>query len=166
MSIKDNRNYTDTQTVHKVAALPQLFLRMSLGLGFLLPVLDRFGLLGAEGVNGNAWGNWPNFVSYTHSLMPYMPVSLATVMAFLATIAETVFGIALIAGYQTKWIAIGSAVLCSIFGCSMLLFAGWRSPFSYSVFTASGASALLACTTGYRWSLDSLVARKKNAERI
>ena len=32
--------------------IPQLFLRLALGIGFLLPVMDRFGWLGAAGENG------------------------------------------------------------------------------------------------------------------
>lgn len=139
-------------------AIPQLFPRLALGLGFLLPVLDRLGWLGAPGVNGNAWGNWSNFVTYTHTLMPYMPASLAEVMALLATVAEVLFGIALIIGYKTRWAATGSFLLTLIFACSMFFFAGMRAPFSYSVFADSAASLLLACVAQYRWSLDAVLS--------
>jgi len=55
----------------------QLFLRLTLGIGFLLPTMDRLGILGPAGTAGNAWGNWDNFVSYTNTLMPYLSKPVA-----------------------------------------------------------------------------------------
>jgi putative oxidoreductase len=142
--------------------IPQLFLRLALGIGFLLPVMDRFGWLGAAGVNGNAWGNWENFVSYTHTLMPYMSAGATNVMASMATAAETIFGIALIIGYQTRLAALGSFLLTLSFALSMFFFADMRAPFSYSVFADSAASLLLACVPVYRWSVDHGLSEGKN----
>lgn len=34
---------------------PQLVLRLALGLGFILPVLDRFGVMGTPGTKGVSW---------------------------------------------------------------------------------------------------------------
>lgn len=133
--------------------IPQLILRLVLGIGFLLPVMDRFGWLGAAGVNGNAWGNWESFVSYTNSLMPYFSKSLAGIMAALATLAEIVFGVTLIIGFKTRLAAIGSFVLTLIFALSMAVFLGPRIPFNYSVFADSAAALLLACIPAYRWSV-------------
>jgi len=135
--------------------IPQLLLRLALGLGFIFPVLDRIGWLGAAGENGNAWGNWKNFVDYTHTLMPYMSLSFTSIMAVLATVGEAVFGIALIIGYKTRPAAIGSCLLTLAFALSMLVFIDYRAPFSYSVFTDSAASLLLAAIPQYRWSLDA-----------
>lgn len=135
--------------------IAQLFLRLALGIGFLLPVFDRLGLLGAAGVNGNAWGNWENFAGYTNTLMPYMGKGLSGIFAILATISEIVLGIALILGFRTKMAAQGSFILTLLFAISMFLFAGYRAPFSYSVFTASAASLLLSAIPSYRWSLDA-----------
>lgn len=132
---------------------PQLFLRLALGIGFLLPVMDRFGWLGAAGVNGNAWGNWENFVNYTNSLMPYLPKSLAGIMAILATLAEIVFGITLLIGFKIRLAALGSFVLTLIFALSMFVFSGARTPFNYSVFAVSAASLLLSAIPAYRWSI-------------
>ncbi|WP_159470026.1 hypothetical protein [Dyadobacter sp. 3J3] len=60
--------------------IPQLFLRLAPGIGFLLPVMDRFGWLGEAGFSGNAWGNWENFVGYTNTLMPFFDKSIAHVL--------------------------------------------------------------------------------------
>lgn len=122
----------------------QILLRFALGAGFLLPVLDRIGILGTPGSANVSWGNWANFVTYTNTLMPYFPQKIASFFALIATISEAVFGILLITGYKIKLAAYGSFVLTLIFALSMLLFTGYRSPFDYSVFVVSFASLLLA----------------------
>lgn len=123
----------------------ELYLRIALGIGFILPVMDRFGWFGVAGQKGTAWGNWTNFVSYTHTLMPYANDSLTSVSATLATAAEIVFGILLLIGYQIRLAALGSFLLTLGFALSMFFFADYRAPFSYSVFVCSAASLLLAC---------------------
>ncbi|WP_442587663.1 DoxX family protein [Pedobacter sp. AW31-3R] len=140
--------------------ISQLFLRVSLGSGFILPVMDRFGWLGEVGQQGNAWGNWDNFVVYTQTLMPYMNTGLTTLMAILATAGEILFGIALVLGYQTRLAAMGSFGLTLAFAFSMLFFAGYRAPFTYAVFVASASSLLLAGIPVYRWSLDNYKVEK------
>jgi putative oxidoreductase len=139
---------------------PQLFLRIALGLGFLLPVMDRLGWLGEAGVNGNAWGSWSNFVAYTNTLMPFMGSGAAGIMATLATIAEVVFGIALLLGYKTTSVAIGSCLLTLFFAVGMFIFDSPRAPFNYSVFVCSAASLLLATLPTYKWSIDNILAKK------
>ena len=141
--------------------ISQLFLRLALGIGFLLPVFDRFGWLGQAGVNGTSWGNWQNFVDYTNTLMPYMSSSGTNVMAALATAGETVFGITLIIGYKTRLASLGSFLLTLLFALSMFFFAEMRAPFTYSVFVDSAASLLLASLTTYRWSIDEIFSLKK-----
>ncbi|MET0465989.1 MAG: DoxX family protein [Chitinophagaceae bacterium] len=133
--------------------IPQMLLRLALGLGFIFPVMDRLGWLGLQGENGNAWGNWNNFTAYTHTLMPYLDLSAAQIVGAVATVLELVFGIALIIGFKTRLAALGSALLTLAFAVSMLLFAGYRAPFSYSVFVCSAASWLLANIPYYRWSI-------------
>jgi len=144
----------------------QLFLRLALGAGFILPVLDRLGLLGAPGTNGNAWGNWENFAGYSHTLMPYLSDSLSAVFAGIATLAELVFGVALIIGFQTRNAARGSFVLTLIFAVSMFFFASYRAPFSYSVLVDSAASLLLSMLPVYRWSLDYVKSSKRDSAYI
>ena len=121
-----------------------LLLRFSLGIGFILPVLDRVGFLGPPGNVHVSWGNWTNFVKYTHSLMPYVSVQIASFFGLMATIGEALFGIMLIVGYKIKLAAYGSFVLTLIFALSMLFFIEYRAPFNYSVFVVSFSSLLLA----------------------
>lgn len=140
--------------------LAQLFLRLALGIGFILPVLDRLGMLGAPGEPNVGWGNWTNFVDYTNSLMPYLNHNMANIMGIIATVAEIIFGVLLIIGFKIKMTAYGSFLLTLSFALSMLIFAGYRAPFNYSVFTASAASLLLATIPFYNWSIDKLLASK------
>jgi len=122
----------------------QALLRFSLGAGFILPVLDRIGLLGAPGNVHVTWGNWTNFVDYTHSLMPYVSAQMAAFFGLVATIGEALCGIMLIVGYKIKLAAYGSFVLTLVFALSMLFFIQYRAPFDYSVFVVSFSSLLLA----------------------
>lgn len=123
----------------------QMLLRFALGAGFILPVLDRIGFLGGPGSANVSWGNWTNFVTYTHSLMPYVSAKMAAFFGLVATIGEALFGILFIIGYKIKLAAYGSFVLTLIFALSMLFFVGYRAPFNYSVFVVSFSSLLLAC---------------------
>lgn len=140
--------------MNKQISNAQLLLRLALGIGFILPVLDRIGALGAPGSNGVGWGNWSNFTDYTHSLIPYVNRSLASVAGFIATIAEVLFSILLIIGYKTKWAAYGSFALTLIFALSMFFFSNYRAPFNYSVFVVSFSSLLLAALPYHKWSFD------------
>lgn len=137
-------------------ALGQLVLRLALGVGFLIPVMDRLGWLGAPG-SGVAWGSWANFTTYTNTLLPFLSTGGASIMGIFATIAEAVFGICLIIGYKTWQAALGSAILTLIFGLCMAIFVNIMAPFKYPVFVFTGAGLLLSCISGYKWSIDSLL---------
>lgn len=128
----------------KTRATAQWLLRIALAVGFVLPVLDRTGVLGAPGDIHVSWGNWENFVTYTHSLTPYVSIKIAGVLGLIATIAEAVLAVLLVTGYKLKWAAYGSFVLTLIFALSMLFFLQYRAPFDYSVFVVSFSSLLLA----------------------
>ena len=140
--------------MNNTTKIPQLFLRLALGIGFILPVLDRLGVLGEAGVHGNAWGNWANFVTYTNTLLPFLSKPTAGIMALLATIAEALFGVLLVIGYKTKLTALGSFALTLIFALCMAIFVGPRIPFNYSVFADSAAALLLSTIPVYYWSVD------------
>ena len=142
--------------MEKTLNTAQIYLRLALGISFILPVLDRLGFIGAPGAEGIAWGNWDNFVNYTNSLTPYLSRLLANFSGIMASILEFVFGLMLIAGYKTRVAAYGSFALLLVFALSMLLFAGYRAPFSYSVFTGSAGALLLSVIPGYRWSIDAI----------
>jgi len=135
----------------------QLILRLSLGAGFLLPVMDRLGWLGAPGSASVAWGNWANFVTYTNKLMPFLPQGGASVMGLIATIGEALVGICLIIGFRTSLAALGAAILTLTFGICMALFLGIGAPFNYPVFVFTGGSLLLSGIKTYKWSVDGLL---------
>ena len=137
-------------------ALGQLVLRIGLGAGFLFPVMDRLGWLGAPG-SGVAWGDWANFTSYTNKILPFLSPGGASIMGMIATIAEAVFGICLIIGYKTWQAALGSAILTLIFGLCMAIFVNILAPFKYPVFVFTGAGLLLSCISEYKWSIDRLL---------
>src|ERR1700710_2241542 len=93
----------------------QLYLRLSLGTGFLLPVTDRLGWLGPAGQHNVDWGRWDNFVAYTHLLMPYLSRPLTNLMGILATLAEVCFGLQFLLGYKIKLAAWGAFLLTLTF---------------------------------------------------
>jgi len=145
-------------------ALGQLVLRIALGIGFLFPVMDRLGWLGAPG-SGVAWGNWANFTAYTNKLLPFLSTGGASIMGMFATIAEAVFGICLIIGYKTRQAALGSAFLTLVFGLCMAIFVNIAAPFKYPVFVFTGAGLLLSCISEYKSSIDRLLKPHRGRER-
>lgn len=84
-----------------------------------------------------------------------MPASTIPFLAWSATILEITLGLALIASgvlclvstrrpQWPRWIAMASAVLLALFGTTMTITAGIKSPLDYSVFSASACALLLA----------------------
>lgn len=136
------------------SGLAQLFLRLALGLGFLLPVMDRFGWLGAPGSAGIAWGDWKHFIDYSNTLMPFLARPFANIMGTAATVCEVVFGIFLILGLKIKYVGIGAAALTLGFGLCMAIFVRIGAPFTYPVFVFTGAALVLSKIGKYKWSLD------------
>ncbi|HKO81087.1 MAG TPA: TQO small subunit DoxD [Chitinophagaceae bacterium] len=92
--------------------------------------------------------------------MQFLPYSLVTVFAVIATVVEILAGLLLLVGKWTKVAAIGSGVLAFLYAVSMAISFGIVSPLSYSVFTVSAASFLLACLPSYKWSFDNLLKNK------
>jgi len=142
--------------------IPQLLLRLALGITFLTPVLDRLGLLGQAGTGNIEWGNWGNFIDYTATLMPIFDRPVVNIMGGIATISELLIAISLILGFRTKYAALGSCLLTLTFIIFMTLSVGIQKPINYGVFTASAASFLLSFIPNYNWSIDSLLFGSKN----
>lgn len=136
--------------------LVKLFLRLAIGGGFLSAVADRFGFW-KESV---AWGNWENFATYTHSLLPWMSIQWAQVMAVLATAGELLFAIALIIGWKTKLISKLSGVLLLIFALTMSFSLGIKKPLDFSVFVAAAAAFSLSTMKIKFLELDELLRRE------
>ena len=116
------------------------YARVALGAAFLSAVGSRFGLYGKD----VGWGNFSNFTRYTAEVNSFMPAFTIPFLAWAATAAETVCGLGLIFGVWPRWVALGSALLLAMFGAAMAISFGIKSPLDYSVFSASGAAALLA----------------------
>jgi uncharacterized membrane protein YphA (DoxX/SURF4 family) len=144
-----------------MTSIAQLFTRLALGLGFLLPVFDRLGFMGAPGSGKVAWGNWSHFVTYTHQLMPFTNLYTANIAGLVATIAELVLGVCLIVGFKTKWMGLGAAIITFTFAVFMIASLGIGAPFNYPVFVFTGAGLLLSTQHSFRWSMDALLTKEK-----
>lgn len=117
-----------------------LYARIAVGAAFLSAVASRFGL----------WDrtldlkHFANFIAYAAEVNSFLPRAVIPDVAVLATVCETLLGILLILGWWPRWVSLGSAVLLAMFGTAMAITFGLKSPMDYSVFSASGASVLLA----------------------
>src|SRR4029077_11176298 len=140
----------------------RLFARFALGASFLSAVGDRFGLWGPYGAKNVSWGNFAHFVEYTGAVTSLFPSSLAVSFAWVATIAETLFGILLIAGFKTRMASVLSGLLLLSFAIGMVTGVGIKTPFDYSVFSAAAAAFLLAFWEPDRFTLDKLLNRLRN----
>jgi putative oxidoreductase len=117
-----------------------LFTRIALGAAFLSGIASRFGWWGP----GVGYGSFQNFVTYTAEVNSFMPANTIVFLAWSATIAECVLGVALLVGLFRPWTAIASTTLLILFGSAMAVSFGIKSPLDYSVFSAAGAALLLA----------------------
>ena len=119
-----------------------LYARIALGAAFISGIASRF-------------GNFSNFAKYTGEVNSFMPAFTIPFLAWSATAAELVLGIALILGIWPRWVALGSAVLLALFGITMAISFGIKSPLDYSVFSASAAALLLALYEGRKHGHES-----------
>src|SRR5262245_9293169 len=78
---------------------------------FLSAVADRFGLWGVYGHSHVAWGNFDRFVGYTAKPNWFLPSAMIPAVAIIATAAETLFGLLLALGWNTRITALLSGVL-------------------------------------------------------
>lgn len=143
LNLTDLFNFRKSEMTKKVDYF-SLFARIAIALSFLSAVADRIGLwtplLGNESV---VWGNMANFIAYTGSLSPWVPVQLLPPLAWAVTVAEAILGIFLIIGFQKRMTALLSGILLLAFAFSMMLFSSIKAPFDYSVFTAAACAFLL-----------------------
>jgi uncharacterized membrane protein YphA (DoxX/SURF4 family) len=119
---------------------PALYARLALGAAFLSAVASRFGIW-----DGSLdWAtHFRNFVTYTAQVNSFLPTATAPVLAWSATTAETILGVALIAGVQLRITALCASILLASFATAMALSFGLKSPLDYSVYSASAAALLL-----------------------
>jgi len=140
-----------------LAGYTSVFLRFALGLSFLSAVADRLGWWGAFGQRNVAWGNFARFVEYTGKLNWFSPHAMIPAIAVIATCAEILLGLLLLVGWQTRITALCSGILLMIFSLSMTLALGIKAPLNLSVFSAAGASLLLATCPAFPFSVDDML---------
>ncbi|MFH6995435.1 DoxX family protein [Flavobacterium sp. FlaQc-48] len=141
----------------KNISIPQagLILRIVLGITMLSAVADRFGLWGAPGSPGVAWGNWENFIAYTQTLNSFASKAVAGILGALATVFEIVLGLSLIIGFKTRIAALGTSGLMLLFAISMAVSVSVKAPFDYSVLTSAAAALLLSTIGKTSFSIDN-----------
>ena len=150
------------QATENGTEIARLFARFALGGSFLSAVADRFGLWGPYGAMNVCWGDFAHFVRYTGVVMSLFPSSLTVSFAWAATVAETLFGILLIAGFKIRMISILSGLLLLSFAMGMVTGLGIKAPLDYSVFSAAAAAFFLAFWEPDRFTLDKLLKRSRN----
>ena len=138
----------------------KVFLRFSIGIGFLSAVADRFGLW-PEAVS--AWGNWDNFLEYTQLINPLLPEILIPTIGTIATAAELVFGICLLFGLKTTVMAKMSGYLLLLFALAISFSTGLKGALDYAVFAASAAAFALSVLPGKYLELEALLVKKNKA---
>ena len=136
-----------------------VFLRCALGTAFLSAVADRFGVWGAPGQPGVAWGDFAHFQIYAAQVNAFLRPPLIPLVAWIATIMEAGLGVMLIVGLCTRAAAVASGGLLLLFALAMTVSLGIKKPFEYSVFSASAGAFLLAASPVYHWSLEALLQR-------
>jgi uncharacterized membrane protein YphA (DoxX/SURF4 family) len=155
-------NSKTAQRAENATEAVRLFARFALGASFLSAVADRFGLWGPPGTKNVSWGNFAHFVEYTGAVMSLFPNSLTVSFAWAATVAETLCGILLIAGFKVRMASVLSGLLLLSFAIGMVTGLGIKKPFDYSVFSAAAAAFLLAFWEPDRFTLDELLNRFRN----
>src|SRR6516162_5576729 len=136
-------NSKTAQLTENGTEIVRLFARFALGVSFLSAVADRFGLWGPHGAKKVSWGDFAHFVEYTGATSLF-PSSLTVSFAWAATVAETLFGLLLIAGFKIRMTSVLSGLLLLSFAMGMVTRLGIKTPFDYSVFSAAAAAFLLA----------------------
>jgi uncharacterized membrane protein YphA (DoxX/SURF4 family) len=126
-----------------------LLTRFGLASTYLSGVADRFGAWGRHGSANVSWGDFQHYVARVQATAPHAPAWLALVLAWVATVLDSAFGLGLLIGIRTRTMAFGS-------GCLMLVYAlatalspgGLHEMFAYGLLGLAGASMLLAVVSG------------------
>lgn len=116
------------------------YARLALASAFLSAVASRFGLWQGH----FSMARFHEFIAYTGEVNAFLPSRTWPTLAWIATLAETTCGLALLVGFRLRWAALASTGLLFTFGTAMAISQGIKSPLDYSVFSASAAALLLA----------------------
>lgn len=136
-----------------------VFVRLALGAIFLSVVADRLGLWGPPGAKNVSWGNFENFLDNVRLLNPFLPEMLVPILGWAVTAAEFSFGILLLIGYKTRWVALLSGFLLLSFVLSTGIAFGIKVPLNFSIVVDSAAAFLLASQSNFPLSLDARMAK-------
>jgi len=117
-----------------------LYARIAVGSAFLSAVAGRFGLW--HGTFDLKY--FSNFLQYAREVLAFMPAASVPYLAWAATVCETSLGVLLLVGVWPRWVSLASAGLLAMFGTSMAISQGLKSPMDHSVYSASSAAVLLA----------------------
>jgi uncharacterized membrane protein YphA (DoxX/SURF4 family) len=121
-------------------------IRVAIAADFAYSIADRFGVLGPYHTVGVSWGNWKNFVYYTHVLNGLLPAALAPYLAIFATLLEATLAICLALGLVPRFTALATAVLLAVYVITMSATSGFVSQFDFAVLLLGSAALFLACT--------------------
>ena len=131
----------------KVFHTAVFLLRISLSVAFASAVADRFGIWGQLGTKGVSWADLSHFNTYVAELNWFLPAAIIPALSWTTTVLETLLAVALLVGWQIRWISLASALLLSSFALTMTVALGLKAPLDYSVFTAASAALLLFAVT-------------------
>ena len=140
-----------------LATVSTVLLRLALGISFLSAVADRFGLWGVYGQPNVSWGNYTRFVDYTAQLNWFLPTATIPALAMIATAAETLLGLLLVLGWNTRIVALLSGALLITFAMTMTVALGVKAPLNFSVFSAAGGALLLGVSADLPFSVDEVL---------
>ncbi len=134
-------------------------MRLPIAIAFLDAVADRLGFLGPHGTPGVAWGDFVHFIAYTAQVNSFLPSAVIPALAVLATICETLFGLALLLGVRIPLTAMGSAALLFLFGTAMTI-SGF-SQFAYGVYLLAAGAMALSAVDASLLSVDAVLGWRK-----
>ena len=136
-----------------------LFMRLALAFTLLAAIADKLGYWGEPGKPNILWGDWDAYVSYLHTLVPFVSKSITEILATTATIVEGALALILLIGLKVRWAAFGVGIYSLFLALVSLVSIGIKAPFNYSLFVICAAGFLLACCPIYRFTTNGIKKR-------
>jgi uncharacterized membrane protein YphA (DoxX/SURF4 family) len=98
-------------------------------------------------------------MEYAAKVNPWAPPALVPMLAWTATVAEILLGVALLVGLYTRLAGVASGVLLSSFAIGMTFGTGVKTALDASVFSAAAGAFALALLGPDPWSVDGRLRR-------